>query len=56
MFSILSSRIENIIELAKKYGLLYHWRTPKNPLWKLTSDGGLLLLSRYPIVDFDIHQ
>ncbi|ORX52109.1 hypothetical protein BCR36DRAFT_33806 [Piromyces finnis] len=56
MFSFLSNRIEHIIEVAKEYGLLYHCRTPKNPIWKFASDGGLLLLSRYPIVDFDIHK
>jgi len=56
MFSFLSDRVERVIKLAKEHGILYHWRSPKNSLWKFASDGGLLILSKYPIVEHDIQK
>ncbi|ORY75910.1 hypothetical protein LY90DRAFT_665786, partial [Neocallimastix californiae] len=56
MFSYLSDRVEHVIEVAKEYGLCYYWKGRKNTLFDLKSDGGLLILSRYPIVEHDIHQ
>jgi len=56
MFSFLSDRVERVINTAKEYGILYHWRCPKNSIWKFASDGGLLILSKYPIVEHDIQK
>jgi len=56
MFSFLSNRVERVIDIAKEYGILYHWRVPRNSIWKFASDGGLLILSRYPIVEYEIQK
>ena len=52
VFTTLNSRKQQLIHHAKKAGFLYH-AVPKTPAYfsRYYTDGGLLILSRFPIVE-----
>ncbi|KAJ3328305.1 hypothetical protein HDU76_010193 [Blyttiomyces sp. JEL0837] len=50
MFSSWSTRLSKLLSYAKKAGLEYHVASPSKGLLNASVDGGLLILSRYPIV------
>lgn len=51
MFGAYSNRRSNLIESAKKLGFLYSYKSPKQDFFSTHFlDGGLLILSRFPIV------
>lgn len=52
MFTYGSSRCRRLIEAAvQKGGLKYHYSSPeKSLLWDACIDGGLLILSKYPLL------
>jgi len=52
-FGSLNFRKEKLIEYGKKYGLIYHYMDKPQSILKMRIDGGLLILSRYPIVEQD---
>jgi len=52
-FGSLNSRREALIEYGKKNGLNYHHSDESHNICNLKVDGGLLLLSRYPIIEKD---
>eukprot|EP01102_Stenamoeba_stenopodia_P000697 TRINITY_DN10647_c0_g1_i1.p1 TRINITY_DN10647_c0_g1~~TRINITY_DN10647_c0_g1_i1.p1 ORF type:complete len:425 (+),score=88.98 TRINITY_DN10647_c0_g1_i1:103-1377(+) len=54
LFSAFSNRQQQLIDAAKRVGFLYHTKPkPHNTFSPFLVDGGLLLLSKYPIVDSD---
>lgn len=53
-FGSYSSRRKYLIKKAKEYGFLHHCKNPKARLLSTRFiDGGLLILSRFPIVEYD---
>lgn len=52
-FGSLNNRRETLIEYGMKNGLSYHHKDEPHNICNLKVDGGLLLLSRYPIVEKD---
>ncbi|ORX45775.1 Endonuclease/exonuclease/phosphatase [Piromyces finnis] len=50
-FSFGSSRIDKIKEKAKKHGINYFSNSKKKYSWNIGIDGGLCLLSRFPVVN-----
>jgi len=50
-FSFGSFRIDKIKEKAKKNGLVYFSNSKKKHTWNIGIDGGLCLLSRYPVIN-----
>jgi len=52
-FGSLNFRKEKLIEYGKKSGLKYSYTDKAQSILKLSIDGGLLILSRYPIVEKD---
>jgi endonuclease/exonuclease/phosphatase family metal-dependent hydrolase len=56
MFALGSSRQDRFIAAARKYGFNYYCRSIAPPFFSLKFvDGGLLILSKYPIVEKDGH-
>lgn len=54
VFSTMNSRKKQIINQAKNKGFLYHCQSPRpNPFYGHIIDSGLLILSKYPIVEND---
>ncbi|RKP39862.1 Endonuclease/exonuclease/phosphatase, partial [Dimargaris cristalligena] len=53
MFSFMTTRRQRLIRAAEELGFHYWVTSPAPPLWGLSIDGGLAILSRYPIVDMD---
>ncbi|CAI2170394.1 411_t:CDS:2 [Funneliformis geosporum] len=51
MFSFGSSRRTRLLEAAEKAGFKYSLTLPCNAAFKLAIDGGLVLLSRFPIIE-----
>ncbi|KAJ1651656.1 hypothetical protein IWQ61_007831 [Dispira simplex] len=56
MFAFMSTRRRRLIRAAEKQGFHYWITSPPKSLWDLSIDGGLLILSRYPIVEMDSVQ
>ncbi|KAJ3184784.1 hypothetical protein HDU85_001462 [Gaertneriomyces sp. JEL0708] len=52
-FSSLSQRKAELVNLAKKHGLVHSAIGKPQRIWKLRVDAGLLILSRYPVVNVD---
>jgi len=52
-FGSLNKRRESLIEAGKKNGLEYHHSDASQSICNLKVDGGLLLLSKYPIIEKD---
>jgi len=50
-FSFGSTRIDKIKEKAKKSGLTYFSNSKKKHTWNIGIDGGLCLLSRFPVIN-----
>jgi len=50
-FSFGSTRIDKIKEKAKSHGLKYFSNSKKKNVWNIGIDGGLCLLSRFPVVN-----
>ena len=50
MFAYGSSRIKTMMDFAKKAGFKYITSSPSKGLLNAMIDGGLLLMSKYPIV------
>ena len=50
-FSFGSTRIDKIKEKAKSHGLLYFSNSKKKNIWNIGIDGGLCLLSRFPVIN-----
>ncbi|KAI9274185.1 Endonuclease/exonuclease/phosphatase [Sporodiniella umbellata] len=48
-FAFASRRKDRLIKTARKMGFNYHVESPRKYPWQLGVDGGLLLLSRFPI-------
>ncbi|KAJ3357817.1 ribosomal 40S subunit protein S1B [Entophlyctis luteolus] len=53
IFSSGSSRLGKLLAHAKKIGFEYHVASPSKGILNTSVDGGLLILSRYPIVKMD---
>jgi endonuclease/exonuclease/phosphatase family metal-dependent hydrolase len=54
MFSTFSSRQQQLIDAAMTIGFKYHVKPkPHGPLSPFLVDGGLLLLSKYPVIESD---
>jgi len=52
MFGSFNSRKQTIIRMANKSGLFYYVESPSPPFFsKFIADGGLLILSRFPIME-----
>jgi len=49
-FSFGSTRIDKIREKAKKHGITYFSNSKKKHSWNIGIDGGLCLLSRFPVI------
>ncbi|KAI9481543.1 MAG: Endonuclease/exonuclease/phosphatase [Benjaminiella poitrasii] len=49
-FAYANRRIDHLLRAAYDQGLVYHLASPRHYPWDLGGDGGLLTLSRYPIV------
>ncbi|RHY39734.1 hypothetical protein DYB34_004388 [Aphanomyces astaci] len=57
MFAIGSSRLHRLLSFANDHGLAYHAGSVYPSLWsRQLVDGGLLILSRYPICQTKSHQ
>ncbi|KAJ1966865.1 hypothetical protein IWQ62_002203 [Dispira parvispora] len=56
MFAFMSTRRRRLIRAAEEQGFHYWITSPPKSLWDLSIDGGLLILSRYPIVEMDSVQ
>ncbi|ORX87660.1 hypothetical protein BCR32DRAFT_274268 [Anaeromyces robustus] len=52
-FGSLNKRRDALKEYGKKHGLIYNYSDAPHSICNLKVDGGLLLLSRYPIVEKD---
>ena len=55
MFETLSTRKEKLIRAAIKQGLLYYSTPKKKLISTKILDSGLVILSRFPIVETDFH-
>ncbi|ORY29897.1 hypothetical protein BCR33DRAFT_571763 [Rhizoclosmatium globosum] len=53
IYSSGSTRMSKLLVQAKKYGFEYHVASPSKGILNTSVDGGLLILSRYPIVKTD---
>ncbi|KAJ1921541.1 hypothetical protein H4219_000578 [Mycoemilia scoparia] len=53
MFEFGSNRRKTLINAAKKLGFEYYVASPSKHVWNIQIDGGLMILSRFPIVEFD---
>ncbi|KAJ3026123.1 UNVERIFIED_CONTAM: ribosomal 40S subunit protein S1B [Siphonaria sp. JEL0065] len=53
IYSSGSTRLSKLLLQAKKYGFNYHVASPSKGILNTSVDGGLLILSRYPIVKAD---
>ncbi|KAJ1928200.1 hypothetical protein IWQ60_002278 [Tieghemiomyces parasiticus] len=53
MFAFASTRRGRLIRAAEEQGFRFWIASPSKSLWDLSIDGGLLILSRYPIVERD---
>ncbi|KAJ3242116.1 calcium calmodulin-dependent protein kinase type 1G [Chytriomyces hyalinus] len=51
IYSSGSTRMSKLLACAKKHGFEYHIASPSKGILNTTVDGGLLILSRYPIID-----
>ena len=51
VFRKMNGRAKKLIKGARKHGLTYYLKSPRSSESKVLVDGGLLILSRYPIVD-----
>ncbi|ETV94994.1 hypothetical protein H310_11321 [Aphanomyces invadans] len=57
MFAVGSSRLQRLLAFAKEHGLAYHAAPVYPSLWsRQVVDGGVLILSRYPIRLSKTHQ
>jgi len=57
LFSFLSPWKERMVALAQQHGLIYHVLSPSPWFYEPELiDGGLLIVSRYPIVDTSFHK
>eukprot|EP00833_Pecoramyces_ruminatium_P009122 jgi/Orpsp1_1/1183154/evm.model.c7180000084107.1 len=50
-FSFGSTRIDKIKDKAKKNGLIYFCNSKKKHSWNIGIDGGLCILSRFPVIN-----
>ncbi|KAF7720952.1 hypothetical protein EC973_005744 [Apophysomyces ossiformis] len=48
-FAFANRRVDHLIESAQALGFNHHVASPRHYPWELAGDGGLLLLSRFPI-------
>ncbi|KAI7863727.1 Endonuclease/exonuclease/phosphatase [Spinellus fusiger] len=48
-FAFANHRMDTLLQQARSLGFNYYLTTPHHPPWAFTVDGGLLLLSRFPI-------
>jgi len=53
MFSYGSSRLSRMVHFAKKYGFEYYVSSPSRSVFNAQVDGGLMIMSKYPIVRTD---
>ncbi|KAI9029723.1 Endonuclease/exonuclease/phosphatase [Phycomyces nitens] len=53
-FAFANRRIDRLIREARNIGFNHHVASPRHYPWELAADGGLLLLSRFPINQSDI--
>ncbi|KAL0076736.1 Endonuclease/exonuclease/phosphatase [Phycomyces blakesleeanus] len=53
-FAFANRRIDRLIREARYLGFNYHVASPRHYPWELAADGGLLLLSRFPIKQSDV--
>ncbi|KAJ2160730.1 hypothetical protein GGF46_002031 [Coemansia sp. RSA 552] len=51
MFEYASSRRSRLLAAAEKLGFAYYMVSPRQFLWSVAIDGGLAILSRYPITE-----
>ncbi|KAI8610168.1 hypothetical protein BC830DRAFT_1246971 [Chytriomyces sp. MP71] len=51
IYSSGSTRMTKLLSCAKKYGFEFHIASPSKGILNASVDGGLLILSRYPIVE-----
>jgi hypothetical protein len=52
-FAYYNRRIDRFLLAAFHQGFYYHIASPRHYPWDIAGDGGLLILSRYPIVKSD---
>ncbi|KAI9308111.1 Endonuclease/exonuclease/phosphatase [Cunninghamella echinulata] len=56
-FAFATRRKDKLIQQARlRYGFNYHIESPRKFPWDITVDGGLLIISKYPIIQSDIIQ
>ncbi|CAO3641029.1 unnamed protein product [Cunninghamella blakesleeana] len=56
-FAFATRRKDRLIQQARlRYGFNYHMESPRKFPWDITVDGGLLIISKYPIIQSDIIQ
>lgn len=53
MFEFASSRRSRLLAAARKQGFEYYVASERQLVWNLAIDGGLLIMSRYPIVHME---
>ncbi|KAJ1964832.1 hypothetical protein GGI12_001168 [Dipsacomyces acuminosporus] len=56
MFAYASSRRDTLLAAAEKLGFKYSVVSEKQYVWTLATDGGLVILSKYPIVGSEHHD
>jgi hypothetical protein len=53
-FAFASRRKDRLITTARQMGYNYHMESPRKYPWDIGVDGGLLVISRFPIIQTDI--
>ena len=53
MFEFGSNRRKLLINAAEQLGFLYYVASPSKNIWDVQIDGGIMILSRYPIIAHD---